>query len=236
MSSFTYVYVHLNKDLASILIKRLIIKIYCSIETCGQNPIREAISLAKDTESVKLFGKWNLDGVEVRDLGLKRYIDVGRDVLPHSGGRHEHHKFGKAEVPITERLVNNLMRHGRCGGKKAMAVGIVSSAFEVVHLRTGTNPIEVLVRGVENAAPCEDTTRVGYGGIVYRMAVDISPQRRVDLALRFIAEGARNAAFGNLKSIEECLADELIFASTGDSRSHAIQKRNEMERVALSSR
>ena len=192
--------------------------------------------MAKDVESVKLFGEWDSDGVEVRDPGLKRYIHIGRGMLPHSGGRHEHHRFGKAEVPITERLVNNMMRHGRCGGKKARAVNIVKSAFEIVHLRTGMNPVEALVRAVENAAPCEDTTRVGYGGIVYRMAVDIAPQRRIDLALRFITEGARKVSFGNLKSIEECLADELIVASRGDGKSHAVQKRNEMERVALASR
>jgi small subunit ribosomal protein S7 len=194
------------------------------------------MSLTKEIANVRLFDRWDLDGVEVRDPGLKRYIRVGGGMLPHSGGRHEHHRFGKAGVPITERLVNNMMRHGRCGGKKAMAVNIVRSAFEIVHLRTGMNPVEVLVRAVENAAPCEDTTRVGYGGIVYRLAVDLAPQRRVDLALRFITEGARKVSFGNLKSIEECLADELILASRGDGRSHAVQKRNEMERVALSSR
>lgn len=192
--------------------------------------------MAKEIENVKLFDRWDLTGVEVRDLGLKRYIRVGGGMLPHSGGRHEHHRFGKTGVPITERLVNNMMRHGQRGGKKARAVNIVRSAFEIVHLRTDMNPVEVLVRAIENAAPCEDTTRVSYGGIVYRVAVDIAPQRRVDLALRFLTEGARKISFGNLKSIEECLADELILASRGDGRSHAIQERNEMERVALASR
>ncbi len=192
--------------------------------------------MAKEMESAKLFGKWEVDGIEVRDPGLKRYIRVGGGMFPHSGGRHEHRRFGKAGVSITERLVNDMMRHGRCGGKKAKAVGIVRSAFEIIHLRTGMNPVEVLVRAVENAAPCEDTTRVGYGGIVYRLAVDLAPQRRVDLALRFISEGARKASFSSLKPIEECLADELILASRGDGRSHAIRKRNEMERVALASR
>ena len=77
---------------------------------------------------------------------------------------------------------------------------------------------------------------MSYGGIVYHQAVDIAPQRRLDLALRFIADGARNSAFSNPKTVDECLADEIIAAAQRDSKSYSIQKRDEMERVALSSR
>jgi small subunit ribosomal protein S7 len=68
------------------------------------------------------------------------------------------------------------------------------------------------------------------------VAVDVSPQRRVDLAIRWIAEGARKAAFSNVKTIDECLADEIILAANRDSKSYAVSKRNEQERIALSSR
>ena len=98
------------------------------------------------------------------------------------------------------------------------------------------NPIQVLIRAIENSAPCVDTTRIRYGGIAYHKAVDIAPQRRMDLGLRFLSDGARNSAFSNKKSVEECLADELIAASERDSQSYAVQKKDEMERVALSSR
>jgi len=187
-------------------------------------------------EEIKLFGKWPFTGVEVRDPGLKRYICLKPVYWPHSMGRHEHRRFGKAEVNIVERFINQLMRPGRNTGKKAKAIKLLRNAFELIHLRTGENPIQVLVRAVENAAPCEDTTRIAYGGIVYHVSVDISPQRRVDLALRHLAEGARMAAFRNPKSLEECIADELILASRGDMRSHAVQKRHEMERIAEASR
>lgn len=183
-----------------------------------------------------LFGKWSYEGIEVQDLGLKRYVSLKPMLLPHSGGKHEHQRFEKSKITIVERLVNNMMRHGKCGGKKAKALNIVRLAFEIIYLKTNRNPIEVLVRAVENSAPCEDTTRIGRGGIVYNRAVDISPQRRVDLALRLLADSARNAGLNNPKSVEECLADELIAASEGDTRSYAVSKRNEMERVALSSR
>jgi small subunit ribosomal protein S7 len=66
--------------------------------------------------------------------------------------------------------------------------------------------------------------------------VDISPQRRVDLALRFLSEGARKTAFGNPRSLDEWLAEDLILAANKDVKSYAVQKRNEMERVARSSR
>ena len=190
----------------------------------------------KEIEEIKLFGKWDFKEIEVRDPGLKRYICLRPVYVPHSMGRHEHKRFGKAEVNIVERLVNNLMRPGKNAGKKIRAINVVKNAFEIIHLRTGENPIQVLIRAVENSAPCEDITRISYGGIVYHLAVDISPQRRLDLALRFICEGARQASFGNPKPLEECLADEIILAANNDMKSYAVSKRHEMERIALASR
>jgi small subunit ribosomal protein S7 len=194
------------------------------------------MSLADLCKEIKLFGKWEFAGIEVRDPGLKRYICLKPVVIPYTGGRHEHKKFGKAEVPIVERLVNQLMRPGKNAGKKIKAIKIVKNAFDLIYLRTGRNPIDVLVRAIENAAPCEDVTKVVYGGIVYFKAVDISPMRRLDLALRWIVEGARKAAWKNPKTIDECLADELILAAEGNSKSYAIQRRDELERIAAASR
>jgi len=191
--------------------------------------------LSKEQE-VKLFGKWGFKGVEVKDPGLKRYVALSPVYVPHSMGRHEHGRFRKAEVNIVERLINDLMRPGKHAGKKARAINTVRNAFEIVQLRTGQNPIEVLVKAVENSSPCEDTTRISYGGIVYHLAVDIAPQRRVDLALRLLTEGARKAALNNPRSLDECLAEEIALASNKDVKSYAISKRNEMERIARSSR
>jgi len=190
----------------------------------------------KEKPEVKLFGKWSFKDIEVRDPGLKRYINLRPLVIPHTMGRHEHKKFRKAEVNIVERLVNNIMRPGKNAGKKARAMSIVKNAFEIIHLRTRKNPIEILVKAVENSAPCEDTTRISYGGIVYHLSVDISPQRRVDLALRFLCDGARQAAIGNPRSIEECLAEELILAANHDMKSRGVSKRHEMERIAQANR
>ena len=187
-------------------------------------------------QEIKLFEKWSFDGIEVEDLGLKRYISLKPVYIPHTMGRHEHKRFRKAEVNIVERLINNLMRPGSGAGKKARAINLSSNAFEIIHLRTGQNPIQILVKAIENSAPCEDTTRISYGGVVYHMAVDISPLRRIDMAVRFLSEGSRKAAFGNPRSLEECLAEELILAANNDVKSYAVQKRNERERIAQSSR
>jgi len=185
---------------------------------------------------IKLFDKWSFEGVSVLDPGLKRYVCLKPVYIPHSGGRQEHKRFQKSNVSIVERLANNLMRPGRSGGKKARTLNVVKNALEIVSLKAEKNPIEVLVRAVENASPCEDTTRVSYGGVVYHVSVDIAPQRRVDIALRLLAEAVRKASFGNPKTIEECLADELVSAANRDSKSYAVSKRDEMERIALSSR
>jgi len=199
---------------------------------------------ALEYPNLKLWNKWDLTEVAVNDVGLKTVISLKPILVPWSGGRHEHRRFGKTRVSIVERLVNQLSHFGRkyakntgrMGGKKAKSMGVVRTAFEIIHLKTGQNPVQLLVKAVENAAPNEDTTRMSYGGVVYHLSVDISPIRRVDLALRFISEGVREVAFTSAKSVEEVLADEIISAASGDSNSYAVRKRNEQERVAMASR
>jgi small subunit ribosomal protein S7 len=191
---------------------------------------------AKQEREIKLFGKWSFKDIKVQDLGLGRYISLKPIVAPHSMGRHEHKRFRKASISIVERLVNNLMRPGKNSGKKTKVANIMKHAFEIVNLRTGKNPIEVLVKAVENCSPCEDTTRISYGGVVYHLSVDVAPQRRVDLALRHMSEGARQAAVNNPRSIEECLAEEIVLAGNNDMKSYAVAKRHEIERVAQASR
>lgn len=184
---------------------------------------------------IKVFGKWDTK-VEVRDPSLKKYINLMPVYLPHTGGRHEHRRFGKAKLPIVERLINNLMRPGRNKGKKMLAYNIVNTTLDIIAVKTGQNPIQVLVRAIENTAPREEVTRIMYGGIVYYVAVDVSPQRRIDLALRHIVTGAKDASFNNPKPIEEALAEEIIAAANNDPKSFAIRKKEEIERIALSSR
>lgn len=64
-----------------------------------------------------------------------------------------------------------------------------------------------------NSGPREDSTRIGRAGTVRRQAVDVSPLRRVNQAIWLLCTGARESAFRSIKSISECLADELINAA-----------------------
>ena len=189
-----------------------------------------------DGKEIKILGKWSVKDVVVRDPGLKAYINLRPVYLPHSEGRHEKRRFAKSKISIVERLINQVMRPGKNTGKKMMAINIVKRAFEIIELKTGENPIQVLVRAIENAAPREETTRIAYGGILYHVSVDVAPQRRVDLALRHLVQGARMAAFSNPKTIEECLADEIIAAANNDTSSYAIKKKEEIERIAYTAR
>ena len=115
------------------------------------------------------------------------------------------------------------------GGKKARVINVVKTALEIISLETDKNPVELLIRAIENTAPNEDTTRIVYGGVVYHVSVDVSPLRRVDLALRFIAEGVRISSYSNPQAMEEVLAKEIILASNSDMNSYAIKKKNEQE-------
>ncbi|MEE9511563.1 MAG: 30S ribosomal protein S7, partial [Nitrosopumilaceae archaeon] len=164
-----------------------------------------------ETPNLLLFRKWDLSDIEIKDRGLTHAISLKKIIMPLDFGRSALKRFNKAEVNIVERLVNKLMHFGkkyakntgRMGGKKVQSINTVKTAFEIIHLKTGKNPVEVLVRAVENSAPNEDTTRIVYGGTVYHVSVDVAPIRRVDLALRFIADCVKESTFSNPKPIEE---------------------------------
>jgi small subunit ribosomal protein S7 len=193
-------------------------------------------TVSRAKPDIKLFQKWVFQDITVKDPGLARYINLTPMTLPHSMGRHEHQRFRKARVNIVERFINGFMRPGKNAGKKARATNFVKQAFEIIHLRTGKNPVELLVQAVENSAPAEDTTRLSYGGVVYHLSVDLAPQRRIDMAIRNLTEGARKASANSPRSVAENIADELIFAANNDIKSAGVAKRNEIERIAQSSR
>jgi small subunit ribosomal protein S7 len=201
--------------------------------------------MGKEQVNILLFNKWDTSGIEVTDLGLQRAISLKPSaVIPISFGRHEHQRLKKAEVNVIERLANNLMHFGkryakntgRMGGKKMRVLNTIKTALDIIYVETGRNPVELLVKAIENSSPNEDTTRIVYGGVVYHVSVDVAPLRRVDLALRFIAEGVKESTYSNPRAIEEALASEIILASRNDMASHAVKKKNEQERIAMASR
>eukprot|EP00792_Barthelona_sp_PAP020_P005617 TRINITY_DN2730_c0_g1_i2.p1 TRINITY_DN2730_c0_g1~~TRINITY_DN2730_c0_g1_i2.p1 ORF type:complete len:208 (+),score=44.21 TRINITY_DN2730_c0_g1_i2:80-625(+) len=181
-----------------------------------------------------------MDEFTDRDESVQRYIhahgDEAATFLPHTAGRYQKVRFQKAKCPLVERITNSLMMHGRNNGKKVMAVRIVRDALEIIALTTDKNPMTIVCQAVEKAGPREDATRVGSAGTVQREAVDVSPLRRVNQAIYLITQGARKAAFRNIKSIAECLAEELVSAARGSASSYAIKQKDLIERAAASSR
>lgn len=208
-------------------------------------PIVEAAP-PHDPPELLLFGKWDPTNVEIKDVGLVRYISLRPVLIPHTSGRHAHKRFHKSNVPIVERFVNKMLnagrrkdkktRSGRNAGKKLKALNTLKRVFEMIDYRTGMNPIQVLVTAIENSAPSEETTRISYGGMAYPRSVDVAPQRRIDLALKYLCVGAVRSAHKNAKSFEECIVDELLLAFKSDSGSFAIARKDERERIARSAR
>ena len=198
----------------------------------------------------KAFGKYDYN-VKVNDVSLEPYISLKRVELPHTFARHGNKQFAKGKVNIVERLANKLMRGGTgeklsgrvirtkshgLMGKKSKALRVIESAFGAVEVRTKMNPIQVLIRAIENSAPREDITRVRFGGISYQVAVDVAPQRRLDLALRNLALAAIMGSFDKKATLGEALANELVLASNNDISSYSVKRKNDTERMAKSAR
>lgn len=184
----------------------------------------------------KLFGKWDFSEVEVRDPGVRAYINLTPVIVPHTGGRNAKQQFSKSNLNIVERLVNKMMREENNTGQKINSYRIVKEAFEIVNKKTGQNPVQMLVNALINAGPREETVRLQYGGIAVPKSVDTAPQRRVDTALRLITEGAQQAAFGTKKPLANALAEEIISAANYDVKGYAMGKKENIERVAKAAR
>lgn len=181
---------------------------------------------------MKLFGKWETE-VEIRDRSLERYINTSPVI--HTMGKHADKKFEKSNVSIVERLINKLMRKNETGNKQK-TTKIVKEAFEKLENNTGENPVQLLVRAIENAGPREETVTLTYGGISVPEAVDASPQRRVDEALKFIVEAVEQGSHKSKKSASEVLAEEINKAAEYDVECHAVKMKEETERVAEAAR
>jgi len=200
--------------------------------------------IAEETKSFntqfKLFGRYDYSEVKVEDVCFKDYIAVtttkSQVFIPHTAGRWQIKKFRKAQCPIVERLVGSLMFHGRNTGKKNLAVRIVKHAFDIIHIMTGRNPVQIFIEAVQNGGARESSTRIGSGGVVRRQAVDVSPLKRANLSIYFMSVGARKAAFKTMKTIAECLADEIMNCAKNSPNSTAIRKRDDTEKEAKNNR
>ncbi|KAF8375465.1 hypothetical protein PRIPAC_81894 [Pristionchus pacificus] len=151
----------------------------------------------------------DLPEVNFADISLVDYIAVKENT----------HFVGHYQV---KHLACSLMMRGRNDGKKLMTVHIVKHSFEIIRLHTEENPVQMLVNVVINSGPREDSTRIERAGTVRRRA-------SLNQVMWPLCAGAREAVFRNIKTIAECLADELINAAKGSSNSYAIKKKDGIE-------
>lgn len=212
-----------------------------NMETSAAEPATKVVAAPVERKipegpALLLFGKYDLREVVVQDPGLVRYINLTPILVPHTGARHGNKSFAKHKMNVVERLINEMMRTEVYTGKKNSAFRAVREALGVVQTRSKENPVQTLVRALENAAPREEVTRLRYGGISVPKAVDVAPARRLDQAIRRIASGAVSQSHKSKNTIAQCLADEIFKASKNDMNSQAIAKKEEIERVAKSAR
>ena len=195
----------------------------------------------------KLYNKWDISGVQVKDPGLKNYITLSPILVPKTNGKYAKTRFWKNKYNIVERLINKLMipghrgkKHkttsGRASGKLVKVYQIVYNAFKIIEEKTKKNPLEVFVKAVENAAPREEITTIEYGGARYPQAVECAPQRRIDIALRQMVQGSYQKSFNKKINMTNALAEEILNAYQVNQASTSITKKLELERQADASR
>ena len=184
----------------------------------------------------KVFGKWDASEVTCRDPGLAPYVNLTTVGVPHTGGRHANAWFGKSKLSVVERYVNKLMRTGKYTGKKQGAMKAFEEALDTMAERSGDNPLQPFVDAICYAAPMEEITRIKFGAVSQPKAVDASPSRRLDIALRNLAAGAASGTRKSKRTLTQCIVNELTKASTGDVTAFAVAKKEEVERIAASAR
>jgi len=196
---------------------------------------------------VKAFNKWSVSGITIEDPGVAPYINLEPKIVPKTGARYARNRFHKSNVFIVERFMNKISGANHKGkkhfisaksssGKSHFHYNTMQEVLELVEQRTKENPIKVLVKAIENAAPREEVISIEYGGARYPKALECAPQRRVDIALRLMTQGARHKAFNNNKTIVETLTDEITAAYRNSQDSTAISRKLELERQADASR
>ena len=196
---------------------------------------------------LKFFNRWGSEGITIPDVGLVKYITIEPRISPKTGARYAGKRFHKSKVFIVERLINKVMVAGHKGkkhfkssghitGKSQNAYKIVKNTLGIIEQKTKENPIKIFVKAIENAAPREEIISIEYGGARYPKAVECAPQRRIDVALKNLVQGAYHKSFNSKIKAESALADEIIAAYSLNPKSNALSKKNDLERQADASR
>lgn len=147
----------------------------------------------------------------------RRHAAEKRQVLPDPKYR---------DIVITK-FMNQIMRNG----KKSVAESILYGAFDIVEAKVRKDPVEIFHTALETISPTVEVRSRRVGGATYQVPVEVRPDRRQALAIRWLAAAA---AGRNEKTMRERLAGELLDASNG--RGAAVKKREDTHKMAEANR
>ncbi len=145
----------------------------------------------------------------------------------HRAERREMHpdpKFGNLKI---SRFMNSIMKQG----KKSVAESIVYGALSIIETKVKANPLAAFEQALDNVAPSVEVRSRRVGGATYQVPVEVRPDRRQALAIRWIIEAARER---NEKTMVDKLSAELLDAS--NNRGNAVKKREDTHRMADANR
>ncbi len=147
----------------------------------------------------------------------RRHKAEKREVIPDP-------KFGSE---VVSKFMNSVMRHG----KKSAAETIVYGAFEIVESKAKVDPLGVFTQALENVMPSVEVRSRRVGGATFQVPVEVRPERRQALAIRWLIQSARSR---NDKTMVDKLSAELLDAS--NNRGNAVKKREDTHRMAEANR
>jgi small subunit ribosomal protein S7 len=148
---------------------------------------------------------------------MRRAKPERRDVLP--------------DIRYQSVNVQTMVQHVLKRGKKSTAVGLIYGAMDMIKERTQKNPLEVFDTALKNVAPAMEVRPRRVGGATYQVPMEVSSDRRITLAIRWILSAAHERAG---QSFSDKLAGELIDAS--NETGAAIRKRDETHKMAEANR
>ena len=138
----------------------------------------------------------------------------------------------KRDVPpdplYNSALVTKFVRTVMKNGKRSTAEGIIYRSLDIIKAKTGDDPLKVFKKAIDNVKPSVEVKSRRVGGSNYQVPIEVNPNRRLSLSIRWLASYARTRGDG--KTMQEKLASELLDASS--LRGGAVKKREETHRMA----
>jgi small subunit ribosomal protein S7 len=125
---------------------------------------------------------------------------------------------------LVSKFINTVMRDG----KRSTAVGILYKSFDIIKERTGDDPLKVFKKALDNVKPSLEVKSRRVGGSNYQVPIEVNPNRRLSLSIRWLVSNARSRGDG--KTMQEKFANELLDAS--NLRGGAVKKREDTHRMA----